>query len=34
MDRPGKVIVEWENMNFDERIQTDPSYIERVYLWV
>ncbi|AFZ10574.1 hypothetical protein Osc7112_6424 (plasmid) [Oscillatoria nigro-viridis PCC 7112] len=34
MDRPGKVIVEWENMNFDERIQADPSYIERVYLWV
>ena len=34
MDRPGRVIVEWENMNFDERIQTDPSYIERVYLWV
>jgi hypothetical protein len=30
MDRPGRVIEEWENMDFDERIQADPTYIDRV----
>ncbi|OCQ91075.1 hypothetical protein BCD67_21870 [Oscillatoriales cyanobacterium USR001] len=30
MDRPGRVIGEWENMDFDERIQADPTYIDRV----
>ncbi|MGL4377753.1 MAG: hypothetical protein ACRCT1_15040 [Microcoleaceae cyanobacterium] len=30
MDRPGRIIGEWENMDFDERIQTDPTYIDRV----
>jgi hypothetical protein len=30
MDRPGRVISEWENMDFDERIQADPTYIDRV----
>ncbi|MEG4997821.1 hypothetical protein [Microcoleus sp. B4-D4] len=30
MDRPGRVIAEWENMDFDERIQADPTYIDRV----
>ena len=30
MDRPGMVIREWENMDFDERIQADPTYIDRI----
>lgn len=30
MDRPGRIIEEWENMDFDERIQADPTYIDRV----
>ena len=30
MDRPGRVITEWENMDFDERVQADPTYIDRV----
>jgi hypothetical protein len=30
MDRPGKAIAEWKNMDFDERIQADPTYIDRV----
>jgi hypothetical protein len=30
MDRPGRVISEWENMDFDERIHADPTYIDRV----
>lgn len=30
MDRPGMIIGEWENMDFDERIQADPTYIDRV----
>lgn len=30
MDRPGMVIREWENMDFYERIQADPTYIDRI----
>jgi hypothetical protein len=38
MDRPGRAIrltaryksAQWENMNLDERIQADPTYIDRV----
>jgi len=30
MDRPGRVITEWENMDFDERIQADSTYINRI----
>ena len=30
MDRSGRIIGEWENMDFDERIQVDPTYIDRV----
>jgi hypothetical protein len=30
MDRSGRVIGEWENMDFDEGIQADPTYIDRV----
>lgn len=30
MDRPGRAIAQWENMEFDERIQADPTYIDRV----
>lgn len=26
MDRQGRVIGEWDNMDFDERIQADPTY--------
>lgn len=26
IDRPGRVIGEWENMGFDERVQADPTY--------
>ena len=30
MDRPGRIITEWENMDFDEQIQADPKYIDRI----
>lgn len=30
MDRPGRIIAEWEAMDFDERIQADPTYIDRI----
>jgi hypothetical protein len=30
MDRAGRIIGEWENMDFDERIQADSTYIDRV----
>jgi len=30
MDRPGRVITEWKNMDFDERIQADSTYINRI----
>ncbi|MEQ9671187.1 hypothetical protein [Coleofasciculus sp. G2-EDA-02] len=30
MDRPGRAIAQWENMDFDERIQADPTYIDRI----
>jgi hypothetical protein len=25
MDKPGRIITEWENMDFDEQIQADPT---------
>jgi hypothetical protein len=30
MDRAGRVITEWENMDFDKRIQADSTYINRI----
>ncbi|MEG4408391.1 hypothetical protein [Microcoleus sp. MON2_D5] len=30
MDRPGRVITEWENMDFDEPIQADSTYINKI----
>ena len=31
MDRSERVISEWKNMDFDERIQVDPTYINRIF---
>ena len=30
MDRQGRLTGEWENMDFDEQIQADPTYINRL----
>ncbi|HSF74341.1 MAG TPA: hypothetical protein VLA84_11135 [Microcoleus sp.] len=30
MHRPGRAITQWENMDFDERMEADPTYIDRV----